>query len=391
MSTERSSPIWLKAASPKRSAVSPDSKPTRLAFCITDLDPGGAERALVQLVTRLDRNRWQPSVICLAPRGVLADDLEQAGVQFTCLGARHSRNVGVVGRLIRQLRDSKPALLQTFLFHANIAGRIAGRLARVPKIVSGIRVAERRSRLPLWIDRMTQRLVDHNVCVSQAVADFSVERGGLSAGKITVIPNGVDAQRFATSEPADLSEFDIPSGSQTVLFVGRLDPQKGPFLLLEAVKGLLPTYPRLHVLMVGEGSLRIRLQEWIGRRDLHARVHLAGWRADVPQLLKAVDCLVLPSRWEGMPNVVLEAMAAGLPVLATEVEGTTELIQNHKTGLLVPPNSPRELAAGLSLLLGDPEQALAMSRVAQVIVQKNFTWDQVVEQFEALWTRVLRD
>ena len=116
-----------------------------MAFCITDLDPGGAERALVQLVTRLDRSRWQPSVICLAPRGMLADELEQAEVPVTCLGARHSRNVGMVGRLFHQLRESKPALLQTFLFHANIAGRIAGRLARVPKIVSGIRVAERRS------------------------------------------------------------------------------------------------------------------------------------------------------------------------------------------------------------------------------------------------------
>lgn len=343
----------------------------------------------MQLVTRLDRNRWQPSVICLAPRGMLADELEQAEVQVTCLGARHSRNVGMVGRLFRQLRESKPALLQTFLFHANIAGRIAGRLARVPKIVSGIRVAERRSRLPLWIDRMTQGMVDHNVCVSQAVADFSAQRGGLSAGKITVIPNGVDAQRFATAEPADLSEFDIPSGSQTVLFVGRLDPQKGPFLLLEAVKGLLPTYPRLHVLLVGEGSLRIRLQEWIHDRNLHARVHLAGWRANVPQLLKAADCLVLPSRWEGMPNVVLEAMAAGLPVLATEVEGATELIQNHKTGLLVPPNSPGELAAGLSLLLGDSEQALAMGRAAQVVSQKDFTWEQVVKNFEAVFTRML--
>ena len=363
--------------------------PTRLAFCITELDPGGAERALVQLVTRLDRDRWEPRVICLSARGVLADDLEQAGIPVTCLGARSRRNVLVVGRLVRELRAFRPALLQTFLYHANIAGRIAGRLAGVGKIVSGIRVAERRSRIRLWLDRMTQGLVDHHVCVSQAVADFSAACGGLPARKTTVIPNGVDAQRFASAAPADLSEFDIPAESRTVLFVGRLDPQKGPFVLLEAAEGLLATYDKLHVLLVGDGPLRDRLGAWVQERNLGARIHFAGRQADVAPLLKAAVCLVLPSRWEGMPNVVLEAMAAGLPVVATDVEGTTELIQDRQTGLLIPPDSPRELAAAVTLLLSDPEQARAMSAAAQVVVSESFTWDILLQRFEQLYRSLL--
>ncbi len=351
----------------------------------------------MQLVTRLDRARWEPLVICLSPclpvgtaAGALTDDFERAGIPVTCLGARSRADVLVIGRLARELRAFQPALLQTFLFHANIAGRIAGRLAGVGKIVSGIRVAERRSRMRLWLDRATESLVDHHVCVSHAVAEFSARRGGLPAEKMTVIPNGVDATRFASARAADLWEFDIPAESRTVLFVGRLDPQKGPFVLLEAAEGFLATVDDLHVLLIGDGPLSSRLQAWVDQRNLGQRIHFAGWRADVAPLLKAADCLVLPSRWEGMPNVVLEAMASGLPVVATEVEGTTELIHNHQTGLLIPPDSPSELAGAVARVLGNPEQARTMSSAAQSYVSHAFTWDKLVQRFEQLYRSLLK-
>ena len=189
--------------------------PVRIAFCITDLDDGGAERALVQLVAGLDRSRWEPRLFCLSGEGVLAEELSGADVPVTCLGAKSSRSLSVVFRLAFALRDFHPALLQTYLYHANMAGRIAGRIARVPVIVSGIRVAEQRSRLRLWLDCVTRGIVDHHVCVSEAVATFSRQRSRLSEDKITVISNGVDAELFANAEPIDLSEFGIPKESQT--------------------------------------------------------------------------------------------------------------------------------------------------------------------------------
>ena len=128
-----------------------------IAFCITDLDPGGAERALVQLVLRLDRSRWSPVVFCLSKPGTLVADLAKADIPVDCLEAGSIGNVSVVPRLVRRLRRVRPDILQTFLFHANIVGRIAGRLAGVPVIVSGIRVAEHRSRFRLWLDRITDR------------------------------------------------------------------------------------------------------------------------------------------------------------------------------------------------------------------------------------------
>ncbi len=363
--------------------------PVRIAFCITDLDAGGAERAMVQLVTRLDRARFEPMVFCLSQPGELVGQLEQAGVPTVCLGARSRFNLWALFRLNRALRAFRPRVLQTYLHHANIAGRIAGRLAGVEAIVCGIRVAEKRSRVPLWLDRWTGRLVTRHVCVSRDVAEFSKTRGRLLGDKLTVIPNGVDAELFASAAPADLNQFDIPADAKTVLFVGRLDPQKGPFILLAAVEGVVRAHPEFHLLIVGDGPLRAACAQWVKAHGLSHHVHFAGRRSDVPSLMRASHCLAVPSLWEGMANVVLEAMAAGLPVIATSVEGTSELIQNHVTGLLISPGSPQELAGALTLVLTDPVQAGALGRAAQVFVSEKFTWNTCVERYERLYQGLL--
>ena len=366
-----------------------NAQPVCLAFCITDLDPGGAERALVQLVTRLDRTRWQPHVFCLSSPGALVEELSKADVPVICLGAQHAWQVWILGRLVRQLRRLKPKLLQTFLFHGNLLGRLAGRLAGVKHIVSGVRVAEQRSRVPLWLDRITNSLVEHNVCVSQSVADFSVRHGGLAADKISVITNGVDADRFANAEPADLAEFAIPPTSKTVIAVGRLDPQKGPTFLIDAAEQLIPKHDDLHVLFVGAGPLDEELRRTVRDRNLADRIHFAGWRPDVAALLKAAYCLALPSLWEGMPNVALEAMAAGLPVVASRVEGTGELIDNGKTGLLVAPSSAAEFQSALNQLLCDVDAAKSIGRAAQTSVRQHHDIDAKVAEYERLYLSLL--
>jgi glycosyltransferase involved in cell wall biosynthesis len=357
----------------------------RIAFCITDLDPGGAERALVQLVTRLDRARWEPAVFCLAGRGALADELSAAGVPVVCLGASHWTGVGAVWRLCRELRRFRPTLLQTFLFHANLAGRLAGRLAGVLTIVSGIRVAEKRSRVYLWLDRWTNWLVATNVCVSQAVADFSIAEGGLSRRKIVVIHNGVDVARFAGARPAELSALGIPERSRTLLTIGRLDRQKGLLDLIEAAGVVVQKHPDAHFLLVGEGPERAALERAVRERGLAARVHFAGWRADVPELLSAGCALVLTSHWEGLPNVILEAMAAGMPVVASRVEGTAELVIDGQTGRLVPSRSPELLAAALEALLNDSQGAAAMGRAGRERAAAEFTWEATVARYDALY------
>jgi glycosyltransferase involved in cell wall biosynthesis len=368
----------------------PPSSPTRIAFCVTDLDAGGAERALVQIVTRLDRRRWEPHVFCLDAGGVLVGELRSAGVDVVCLGARRARDFLVVWPLYRQLAALRPAILQTFLFHANVVGRLAGAVARVPVIVSGIRVAEKRSQIRLWLDRATDRLVTRHVCVSQDVADFSVLRGGLPRGKMRVIPNGVDFERFANAAPADLAQFGVPGGSRVLLFVGRLDPQKGPQQLLEAAAELFPTHADLHLVMVGDGPLAGELRAWTATRNLASRIHFVGRQDNVAGLLRAADVFVLPSQWEGLPNVVLEAMAAGTPVVATAAEGVRDLFAQAKAGVVVPLGGEIGLAEALRSALTEIGTLRVAAKSAQQTIRERFTWDRVAAEYEQLYAELLR-
>jgi glycosyltransferase involved in cell wall biosynthesis len=362
--------------------------PVRIAFCITDLDVGGAERMFVELVTRLDRHRWEPRVFCLSGPGALVARLQAAEIPVTCFGAKCIRHLGVLQKLTAELKTFTPALLQCFLFHANLVGRLAAWRAGVPHVVCGIRVAERRSRVPLWLDRLTQRFVDHNVCVSRAVAEFSIQQAGLKASKISVIPNAVDFDRFSNAVAVERTKLEL-SAAPLALFVGRLDPQKAPFDLLEAFGHLLQRNPDWQLLFVGDGSLRASMDNWVTQRRLGHFIRIVGWRPDVPELLKTADLLVLPSLWEGMPNIVLEAMAAGLPVVVSRVEGTDELIRDGETGLLVTPGSPVELERQIERILTTPELSSRLRDSAQITVQKQFTMGHMVSAYEQLYARLI--
>jgi glycosyltransferase involved in cell wall biosynthesis len=367
-----------------------EAAPIKIAFCITDLDPGGAERALVQLVTRLDRSKWEPRVYCLSPAGSLTGALEAAEVPTVCLGMRRWWHVHVLWKLFLALRKFKPQIVQSFLFHANIVGRIAGWLARVPHRLSGIRVAEHRRASYLRLDRWTERLVQRQICVSQSVADFSVKSGCLSPQKLVVIPNGVDLALFSSAFPFDFQVLGFEEEADVWITVGRLDAQKGPFVLLEAVHKLAPLYPNLRLLWAGAGSLKQEMQEWIEARGLQHVIRLIGWREDVPSLLRASKGFILASQWEGMPNVVLEAMAAGLATITTRVEGVEEIIQNAATGWLAPIGDSVELARVWSDVLEHPELRLQVAAAGQAHVGREFSWEKMVQRYEELYQTLLK-
>ncbi len=359
-----------------------------VAFCITELDPGGAERALYEIVTRLDPQDWKVKVFCLGPETELAQKLQQRGIETVCLGARRASDVGVLIRLIRELKAFRPALLQTFLFHANIVGRLAGWWAGVPVILSGLRVAERARRWHLWLDRWTNRLVKWNVCVSEGVRRFAMNEGGLSSEKLCVIPNGVDAERFANATPADLTELGIPTGAWTLVTVGRLSKQKGHDDLIKAVAPLLTEDPELHLLIVGEGPERGSLTQLASSLGINNQVHLPGRQDDIPGLLKSCQAFVLPSRWEGMPNALLEAMASGLPWIATDVEGVGELMGVGEAANLVTPGDVTALRMAVKK---------AITKVANPAIQfpqsntlESHTWSKITGMYVELFSRCLK-
>ncbi len=362
------------------------SESTLLAFCITELDPGGAERALTQIVTRLHARDWNCIVYSLSGSGELGPVLEAAGVPVVRLEADQRGRVAAVHMLRRELTKRRPALLQTFLFHANLAGRLAALGLRVP-VVSGVRVAERDAPWRVRLDRMTQRLVTMNVCVSRGVAAF-LESAGFPAHKLHVSPNAVDGKHCQEAQPADLAEYGIPPGARVLTFIGRLHPQKRPGLLLEAVAPLLRADPGLVLLMIGDGPLRETLVTEVAKLGLEEQVRMPGRVAETSGILKASAVLVLPSAWEGMPNVVLEAIAAGCPVVATRCEGIDDLVEN---GLPVQVVGVSAEAGELSQALVDVLQRHPHELLSNVepVVSERFTWDAVVDEYELLYRQIL--
>lgn len=370
--------------------MSVSTGPVPIAFCITELDRGGAERALTKLVLRLDRQAWLPRVFCLGPRGHFTEILEAGGVTVESFNARGALSFpGVLLRLTLALRRFRPRVLQTFLFHGNLLGRLAGRLAQVPVIISGIRVAERRSRWYGRLDRWTNGLVDHNVCVSQGVADFSVQETGLKPHKISVIPNGVDVEQFATAPAANLVPLGISPTQPVVITVGRLEEQKGMTYLLQAAELVLQIRPDCQFLMVGDGHDRAKLEALAASLGISRSVWFLGSRSDVPSLLKASSVFVLASLWEGMPNALLEAMAAGLPVVATAVEGSRELVQPNVTGMLVAPANATELAQAILHVLSTPDDSARFAEAAQQLVGNSFAHSATTGLHDSLYRRLV--
>lgn len=364
---------------------------TKVALLITDLDVGGAERALVELAIRLDQLRFEPMVYCLSGRPRSDADscvvqLEEAGIEVHCYGARGVWNFpGALAWLRRHLRRQRPDVVQTFLFHANILGRIAARLAGRSAVVSGIRVAQRESRWRLAIDRWTDSWVARHVCVSQSVARFSATTGGLPGHKLTVIPNGIDVSKYPALRPADLAELGVPKGRKLVTFVGRLDQQKGVDWLLATALDWLEQVPDVDLLLVGRGPEETRLRGLASRLGIGRRVHFAGWRPDVANILAASALLVLPSRWEGMPNVVLEAMASGLPVLATDVEGIRELLGSEAEPQTMAFGDSQSLVTKLVTLMTEASLAQRLGEQNRRRVETDFSISRAVLAYQDLW------
>jgi glycosyltransferase involved in cell wall biosynthesis len=363
--------------------------PIRLALVITALEPGGAERCLVNLAIGLDRERFAPEVYSLRHRPLAGNDLlvkqlEAANVPVHFLDIRSAwQFYGAKNRLARRLKAQRPQIVQTFLYHANVVGAQAAWWAGVPHVVGGIRVADPR-RWRSWLERLATPDIDRIVCVSQSVADFCQSRG-FPAEKLMVIPNGIDIDRWRDAQPASLQAFGLPSGRRAIVYVGRLDRQKGLDDLLLAMSVALPHLSEHDLLLVGEGNERKRLESIASRPALQGRVHFAGWQTDVPGILAAADLLVLPSRWEGMPNVVLEAMAAGKPVAATRAEGVSELLGDLAAGQTVAVGDWQGLANVVVAILRKPLLASELGIKNQRRAESHFSLESMIGQYERLY------
>jgi glycosyltransferase involved in cell wall biosynthesis len=218
-----------------------------------------------------------------------------------------------------------------------------------------------------------------------------VERAHLPAERILVIPNGVDTRPFSLRRGGFREREGIPADRTVITTVGRLDTQKGLPYLLEAARLVTRGRPDLRFLVVGEGPRRRDLLRHRDRLGLKGHVSFLGFRTDIPQILADSDIFVLPSLWEGMPIVLLEALAAGLPAVATDVPGVTEVLTDGETGLVVPPKDAGALARALRELLDDPALRRRFAQAGRRRVAEDFGWEKVVATTMALYERLLQE
>jgi starch synthase (maltosyl-transferring) len=371
--------------------MSREEKPRRVALVITELEIGGAERCLTELAARLDRARFSPVVYSLASPPEVTERscvprLKEAGVEVRFLHLnRYAELPGAWKRFRRMLADDRPDLMQTFLFHANLFGRWGGLQVKIPAVLSGVRVAEHAAHWHLWLDRLTRASVSHYVCVSEAVARFTHRRIRVPKERITVIPNGIDPKAYPTGKKADLRSFGITPDHRNIACVGRLTRQKGIDWLLETASHWLVGHPRWRLLIVGDGPEREPLLRHTEKLRLTEQVRFLGWREDIAPILAASHMLVLPSRWEGMPNVVLQAMASCLPVLATEVEGVTELLGEQTSVQTVPFGETRAWSEKIRPMLESSHFREKLGEANRARVLRHFTLETMVRRYESLW------
>ena len=350
--------------------------PVRILYLVTELDPGGAERQLAALATGLDRKAFDPAVASLAPPGEMAKPLREAGIPVFSVAARGVSDLKALGRLKRLLQELEPDLLHTFLFHANVAGRVCARLAGLSApVVASVRVEDPRA-LHRWGEKATARWADAFVANSETTAAFLDGALGLPASKIHCIPNA--ALPLPAFEPgAFRKSLGIPAATPLVVAVGRLDRQKGFDLLIRA----LPEGCALA--LVGEGPEKAALKRLAGTKG----VHFAGRLPSAAGALADADLAALPSRWEGMPNVALEALQLGKAVVGASVGGLTELLDGG-AGVLVPSDDVPALRQALSTLLADPSRRADLGKAAKIRAAR-YDPSRMIQAHQSLYRNLL--
>ncbi len=349
----------------------------KLCFAIWSFGVGGAERILIDLVKGIPRERYDVRVVCLRERGVYAADLEEAGIPVFCTGKSRKFDPLAFVRLLAYLRRERPDLLNTHLWTADFWARIAGIITGVPAMVvtehniDGWKSGFRRS-----VDRLLFTCTSAAVCVGEEVRKFYVEEVGYPPDKVVVIQNGIDLRHFSreAGRGSRIRE-ECGIGDAEFLFVcaARLTTQKAHAVLIEAMAQLRDRAPSpCRLLIVGDGPERGSIEALTDRHGLRPLVSFLGARTDVPAIFRAADAFVLSSDYEGLSIAILEAMAAELPVVATDVGANSTVVEEGRTGHIVPPRDPRLLADAMARLVGDRAAARQMGRAGGSVVRERY-------------------
>ncbi len=366
--------------------------PVRICQLLRDLAPTGPQRCACELARRLDRSRFDVRVVAIRG-GALGDRLQRDGIPVTVLGTRRTWALFKMPMLTEFLRSERINLVHSHLFRADLVGRPAARLAAVPHVVHTAHTGEGRFRpWQFAYARFLGGYCDRIICLSESALEYHKTHTGLPSHAYTVIPNGVDAAAFAGDDERRRelrSQWKINPDQMVAAYVGRLAADKGIDILLAAISHLGARGNPVDVVIAGDGKKRHLVENFIAHGEGGDHCRLLGFVDDVPALLSAVDMLVMPSRWEGWPLAVGEAMAASLPVIGTDVPGVRDLVVDGQTGVLIECGKVVALSDAIMRLAGDAQLRAQLGRAGRKRIREEFPIEATVAAHEKLYEEVV--
>jgi len=380
----------------------------RVCHVITRLELGGAQDNTLYTVSHLGEP-FAPSLVC-GPGGILDEEAARLPVPVRFVPSlqrriRPHRDAAALAHLVRLFRDERPDIVHTHSSKAGILGRLAARLAGVPRVVHTIHGYGFHAGQP-WplhralvaAERLAARATSHFIAVSRANLETGIALGLFGREQVTLIRSGVHleaidkAARGAARLEARAAlrlELGVAPETPVVGMIACLKPQKSPGTFVDVAAQVTRRAPGTVFVLAGDGELRLQMERRIAELGLAGSVRLLGWRRDVPRLMAAIDVLLHTSLWEGLPRVLPEAIAASVPIVATGVDGTRDILTDGETGIVCAPLDAPGLAEGVLRLLSDPPYAAALARRAREVLPE-FDMDAMVRAQERLYLALLR-
>lgn len=370
--------------------------PVRVLHVITSLDRGGAENHLYALLTHADRSRFVMDVAVVRGEGSLTQQFRDAGITVHHLHAHWRVDLPALGRLGDLLREGRYEIVHSHLFRADLYASLAlSQLgSRRPRLVSTRHNDDRFFLHPLIgiVHYALSGSQDMIIAISDHIARFTIARGVQDPARVRRVYHGLHADDGRTEERDRArirTELGVPQDAFLVGNVGRLTPQKGQRYLVAALPALLAEVPSVHLAIVGVGELREELEELAHELGVGDRVHVLGSRGDVPSFMRSLDVFAMPSIWEGFGIVLLEAMSAARPIVASRVATIPEVVVDGETGILTPPADPASIAAALTALAQDPALTARYGQAGRQRLRTHFSLDKMVGDTMALYDELL--
>jgi glycosyltransferase involved in cell wall biosynthesis len=347
---------------------------------IDTLKLAGAERIVTDLAINLDKDKYNVIICCLRKEGgPLVKELRKKGIKVIILDKKLGMDFSIIRKIRKIIKEEKIDLVHTHLFTANLWGRLAAILMNKTIIVTEHNTDYWKNWLHKFIDKFLEKFTNKIITVSDGVSSFYQEYENIPRNKIKTIYNGIDLRKFSNSK-------HFSKKARIIGMIARLNEQKNYRNFLNAAYIINKQDTNINFLIVGEGPLKEDLEKYAQR--LGKNIKFLGQRKDIPEIIKGIDIFVLSSDYEGLPLTILEAMAASKSVVATNVGGIPEAVEDGKTGILVPPKNPDALANAIMKLLKNPRLRKQMGEAGRKRAEKYFTMEKMVKKYEDVydWT-----